>query len=258
MSWRSTRAAGAGEAANRQVAVIDLGSNSWRVVVFTYEPGAWWKRTDELYETVRIGAGMESSGRLSEEAIVRGLETLAVFERFCHANGLTGDDVHVIATSAIRDASNQADFLKRRDRQHRALDRGSARARRGVLRVRRRDQHVDAERRRSARDRRRKHAAGPRLRPAGARDGVVRTRCRAPDRALPQGFRPGQEEGPSAACARTSATRFIELDWLTRGLTGPSPCRRRGRGPQPRCRRPARRRADRHRRPGVRDHASTR
>ena len=93
--------------------MIDLGSNSWRVVVFTYEPGAWWKRTDELYETVRIGAGMESSGRLSEEAIVRGLETLAVFERFCRANGLTGDDIHVIATSAIRDASNQADFLKR-------------------------------------------------------------------------------------------------------------------------------------------------
>ena len=54
---------------NRQVAVIDLGSNSWRLVVFTYAPGAWWKRTDELYETVRIGAGLGASGRLSEEAI---------------------------------------------------------------------------------------------------------------------------------------------------------------------------------------------
>ncbi len=44
--------------------MIDLGSNSWRLVVFSYEPGAWWKRTDELYETVRIGAGMERSGKL--------------------------------------------------------------------------------------------------------------------------------------------------------------------------------------------------
>ena len=36
--------------------MIDLGSNSWRLVVFTYStpPTPWWKLTDELYETVRI------------------------------------------------------------------------------------------------------------------------------------------------------------------------------------------------------------
>ena len=65
MSWRSTRAAWDAEQPNRQVAVIDLGSNSWRLVVFTYVPGSWWKRTDELYETVRIGAGLGATGRLS-------------------------------------------------------------------------------------------------------------------------------------------------------------------------------------------------
>jgi exopolyphosphatase/guanosine-5'-triphosphate,3'-diphosphate pyrophosphatase len=111
VSWRSTRAAGHTDAGNRQVAVVDLGSNSWRLVVFTYSPGAWWKRTDELYETVRIGAGMDASGRLSEDAMRRGLETLAVFERFCGANGLARRDVHAIATSAIRDASNREEFL---------------------------------------------------------------------------------------------------------------------------------------------------
>ena len=113
MSWRSTRAAGRVAQGNRQVAVIDLGSNSWRLVVFTYSPGAWWKRTDELWETVRIGAGLAASGRLSEDAIERGLETLTVFERFCHANGLLSKDIHAIATSAIRDASNRDDFLNR-------------------------------------------------------------------------------------------------------------------------------------------------
>jgi exopolyphosphatase/guanosine-5'-triphosphate,3'-diphosphate pyrophosphatase len=113
VSWRSTRAAGHGGPGIRQVAVVDLGSNSWRVVVFTYEPSAWWKRTDELYETVRIGAGMESSGKLGENAIARGLETLGVFARFCRANGLSADQVHVVATSAIRDASNREEFLTR-------------------------------------------------------------------------------------------------------------------------------------------------
>jgi len=113
VSWRTTRAAWNSEHANRQVAVIDLGSNSWRLVVFTYVPGAWWKRTDELYETVRIGAGLGASGRLSEEAMQRGLETLAVFQRFCSANRLASQDVHAVATSAIRDATNQAEFLTR-------------------------------------------------------------------------------------------------------------------------------------------------
>jgi exopolyphosphatase / guanosine-5'-triphosphate,3'-diphosphate pyrophosphatase len=113
MSWRTTRAAAHSGVAPRQVAVIDLGSNSWRMVVFTYGDDGWWKRTDELYEDVRISAGMEASGALTEEASARGLETLKIFEHFCKANQLTGDQVHVFATSAIRDASNQQQFLDR-------------------------------------------------------------------------------------------------------------------------------------------------
>jgi exopolyphosphatase / guanosine-5'-triphosphate,3'-diphosphate pyrophosphatase len=116
VSWRSTRAAGHTAQSIRQVAVIDLGSNSWRLVVFTFSPGSWWKLTDELYETVRISAGLAASGRLSDEAMERGLETLAVFERFCRANQLRGDDVHAVATSAIRDAENGAQFLANAER----------------------------------------------------------------------------------------------------------------------------------------------
>jgi exopolyphosphatase / guanosine-5'-triphosphate,3'-diphosphate pyrophosphatase len=113
VSWRSTRASGHVEQGNRQVAVIDLGSNSWRLVVFTYSPGSWWKRTDELYETVRIGEGLAATGRLGEEAIERGLETLGVFGRFCQAHGLSAADIHPVATSAIRDASNRDEFVQR-------------------------------------------------------------------------------------------------------------------------------------------------
>ena len=64
------------------MAVIDLGSNSWRLVVYMFIPGDWWKLTDEIYETVRIGAGLAETGRLGDAAMGRGLETLAVFERF--------------------------------------------------------------------------------------------------------------------------------------------------------------------------------
>jgi len=111
MSWRTTRAAAHSAIPPRQVAVVDLGSNSWRLVVFSYGDLGWWKQTDELYEAVRIGAGEEASGALTEAAMERGLETLAIFARFCHANDLTDDDVHVFATSAIREAANREQFL---------------------------------------------------------------------------------------------------------------------------------------------------
>ena len=119
MSWRSTRATDRGAHDDRQVAVIDLGSNSWRLVVFTYDrpPNGWWKRTDELYETVRIGAGLAATGRLSDEATARGMETLSVFARFCRAHHLRPENIHIVATSAIRDAENGDAFLEEaRDR----------------------------------------------------------------------------------------------------------------------------------------------
>jgi len=107
VSWRSIGTT----KDDRQVAIVDLGSNSWRLVVFSYSPGRWWKRTDELYEMVRIGAGLGASGRLSEGAMLKGLETLSVFRRFCVAHGLKAKDVYVIATSAIREATNGEQFI---------------------------------------------------------------------------------------------------------------------------------------------------
>jgi exopolyphosphatase/guanosine-5'-triphosphate,3'-diphosphate pyrophosphatase len=93
-----------------RLAVIDLGSNSFRLVVFMAWEG-WWRRTDEIYEPVRIGEGLAATGRLGEEPMRRALATLDVFDHFCRAAGLRGDSVDAIATSAIRDAENAAGFL---------------------------------------------------------------------------------------------------------------------------------------------------
>jgi len=105
-----------------RLAVIDLGSNSFRLVVFMAGKG-WWKRTDEIYEPVRIGEGLAASGRLGEKPMERALATLEVFAHFCRAAGLLDDrgsrrsqiggSVDAVATSAIRDAENAADFLAR-------------------------------------------------------------------------------------------------------------------------------------------------
>lgn len=93
-----------------RLAVIDLGSNSFRLVVFMAWEG-WWRRTDEIYEPVRIGEGLAASGRLGEEPMRRALATLDVFDHFCRAAGLSGRSVDALATSAIRDAENADGFL---------------------------------------------------------------------------------------------------------------------------------------------------
>jgi exopolyphosphatase/guanosine-5'-triphosphate,3'-diphosphate pyrophosphatase len=95
-----------------RLAVIDLGSNSFRLVVFTAGAG-WWKRTDEIYEPVRIGEGLMASGGLGEEPMLRALSTLDVFSHFCRAADLGAGSVDAVATSAIRDANNAAEFLER-------------------------------------------------------------------------------------------------------------------------------------------------
>jgi exopolyphosphatase / guanosine-5'-triphosphate,3'-diphosphate pyrophosphatase len=96
----------------QQLAVVDLGSNSFRLVVFTARDG-WWKRTDEIYEAVRIGEGIAATGRLGEAGMARAQAAMEVFAHFCRAAGLEPDQVDAVATSAIRDATNAREFLDR-------------------------------------------------------------------------------------------------------------------------------------------------
>src|SRR3954469_10198669 len=96
----------------RRQAVVDLGSNSFRLVVFTWrEDGraSWWKRTDEVHEAVRIGEGLDATGELGPEPMERALRMLELYAHFCRATGIV--DVRPVATSAIRDAVNQEAFL---------------------------------------------------------------------------------------------------------------------------------------------------
>jgi exopolyphosphatase / guanosine-5'-triphosphate,3'-diphosphate pyrophosphatase len=93
-----------------RVAVADMGSNSWRLVVYGYEPGTpWWSLVDEIREAVRVGAGMGEEGALRPDRIDRAIHTAAVFASFCRASEI--DQVQAVATSAIRDASNGDELL---------------------------------------------------------------------------------------------------------------------------------------------------
>jgi exopolyphosphatase/guanosine-5'-triphosphate,3'-diphosphate pyrophosphatase len=98
-------------------AVIDLGSNSFRLVVFTTGEGGWWKRTDELSDMVRLGGDLTPDGGLSEARMAHALETLRVFAAFCTTSEIDADAVEAVATSAIRDAPNGGAFVARAQEQ---------------------------------------------------------------------------------------------------------------------------------------------
>ena len=103
--------AAAAEQDERVAAVADLGSNSWRLVVYSYVPRASWIRIGDVQEPVRIAEGLEASGTLAVSAIERGIETLDLFARYCEARGVAPSAVDAVATSAIRDAANGAELL---------------------------------------------------------------------------------------------------------------------------------------------------
>ena len=95
----------------QRLGVVDLGSNSFRLVEFTWVAGEWWKRTDELYDAVRIGAGMGAERMLTTARIGQALSTIQAYSQFSRATGL--QEISTVATSAIRDASNRESFLAR-------------------------------------------------------------------------------------------------------------------------------------------------
>lgn len=100
-------------------AVIDLGSNSFRLVVYASDrsatelPGGAWWRAGEIYEPARIGADIGPDGSLQPASIRRALIAAELFDHYCRSHGLTGDRIAAVATSAIRDAPNRDVFLDR-------------------------------------------------------------------------------------------------------------------------------------------------
>ncbi|MGY6551501.1 MAG: Ppx/GppA phosphatase family protein [Erythrobacter sp.] len=96
----------AGNTASR--AIIDIGSNTVRLVIYG---GAARAPTVLLNEkvTARLGRDIAATGRLADEAVELALRGLARFVLLLA--DLEVDDVEVVATAAVRDASNGPEFV---------------------------------------------------------------------------------------------------------------------------------------------------
>jgi exopolyphosphatase/guanosine-5'-triphosphate,3'-diphosphate pyrophosphatase len=97
-----------------RIAVIDLGSNTARMVVINAILGYSYRLEDVVREVVRIRQGMTKKG-LSKEAVARGLSTLRLFKRFCDSTRV--DTILAVATSAVREAANRQEFVEQVQRE---------------------------------------------------------------------------------------------------------------------------------------------
>src|SRR5437868_11641911 len=94
---------------NQKQAIIDLGSNTTRLVVFDHEPNQAYHLSDEIRERVRLAEGMGPGNLLRPAAVHRTAEAMLMFRSYSLENGL-GEPL-AVATSAVRDATNQRAFL---------------------------------------------------------------------------------------------------------------------------------------------------
>jgi exopolyphosphatase/guanosine-5'-triphosphate,3'-diphosphate pyrophosphatase len=95
-----------------RVAVVDIGSNSTRLLVADVDPDSGSIDELERRSTVtRLGHGVDSSGSLDPDAIERVLGVLRDYRALIDRHGATAN--LAVLTSAVRDASNGAEFAQR-------------------------------------------------------------------------------------------------------------------------------------------------
>ena len=92
----------------REFAAIDLGSNSFHMIVARIVNGSI-QVLSRIKRRVRLADGLDEHRILSQEAIQRGVDCLALFGD--RLQGFSPENVRVVGTYTLRRALNNADFL---------------------------------------------------------------------------------------------------------------------------------------------------
>jgi exopolyphosphatase/guanosine-5'-triphosphate,3'-diphosphate pyrophosphatase len=92
-----------------RIGIIDLGSNTTRLIVMAYQRNCCFKLIDEVSEVVRLAEGVGEDQMLQEQPMHRAIEALKLFSTFCRATNV--GRIIAAGTSALREAANQAQFL---------------------------------------------------------------------------------------------------------------------------------------------------
>lgn len=94
----------------RKLGIIDIGSNSIRLVIVQIRTNGSFKIMDELKESVRLGEKTNGADVLNHNKIAAAIDTLKMFRNLCDA--LDVQEMICVATEAVRRASNQSALLE--------------------------------------------------------------------------------------------------------------------------------------------------
>ena len=95
----------------KKIGIIDIGSNSIRLVIVQINKDNSFRVVDEIKESVRLGKDMSVNGELNPSRIDNAIYTLSFFKRLCIIQNIT--EILAVATEAVRKATNQLEFLNR-------------------------------------------------------------------------------------------------------------------------------------------------
>ena len=90
-----------------KVAIIDIGSNSMRLLLGLYQENRWINEPKRLW-TTRLGKRLDD-GALSPEAMAASYQAMAEMKEAIDRFG--AQKVYALATSAVREAPNGQVFL---------------------------------------------------------------------------------------------------------------------------------------------------
>lgn len=94
-----------------RIATVDIGSNSFHLLVVDVDDQGHFRAIDKEREMVRLGSGGLTVGHMTDEAMDRAIVSLKRFAELSRAHGC--ERIIATATSAVREASNGDKFLKR-------------------------------------------------------------------------------------------------------------------------------------------------
>jgi len=96
---------------SRRLAAIDIGSNSIRLIVAEAFADGSYRVLDDEKEVTRLGSGVGSLGRMSDDGIDRTTRAIDRMRRI--AEGYNVDILRAVATSATRESSNGDELIER-------------------------------------------------------------------------------------------------------------------------------------------------
>lgn len=102
-------------ASPERIAAIDVGSNSIRLSVAQYDGAKGLQIIDEVKDQPRLAAGVARTGRLDDIAMERAIQALRRMKEVADRRAVKR--IRAVATSAVREADNGREFVKRVKRE---------------------------------------------------------------------------------------------------------------------------------------------